>query len=78
MWFDHILMFRPGLEMGKFMNGGDQEGIRVEVMVDRNPMSLILERMPVIPKPTAAALRYPKLAVGPHNPLCNKIGGLSR
>lgn len=78
MWFDPILMFRPGLEMGKFMNGSDQEGIRVEVMVDRDPVTLSFKWMTVIPKPTAAALRYPKLAVGPHNPLCNKIGGLFR
>ena len=78
MWFDHILMFRPGLEMGKFMNGGDQEGIRVEVMVDRNPVALSFEWMPVIPKPTAAAPRYPKSAIGPHNPLRNEIGGLLR
>lgn len=78
MWLDLVLMLIPGFEMRKFMHGSDQKSIRVEVVIDGDAVSLSPERMTVIPKPTAAALRYPKLAIGPHNPLRDKLCGLIR
>lgn len=71
-------MLIPGLEMSKFMDCRDQKGIWIEIMIDRDPVALIPDRVPVIPKTTTSAPCYAKTTLRPHDPLCNQISSLSR
>ena len=57
-----MLMLVPGMQMGKFMHGSNQESVGVQIVIYGYAVPLAIKRGTIIPKFTVAVTRYFKLA----------------